>query len=453
MKIKQFVIIKFMLIASVLLPGIKLPGLFVVRIEEILVFALLPTLLLSRLGKRLTWIDFCFILVGLSMFISMVWSTLILGVLISPRDLLEFVKIIKAWALLRLVLYPWSDTELFSLAKTLLVSVSVAAFIGIIEWQNWLGLREFLQDIYYIGNAILTVRMIGTVGNPNYYGLLMVMGLGLAVNMWNYDRRRMRNWVNVLAIGLCGIALFGTASRSAVLAIALVICVSLLMRLPRLRYKAAWNALIRMRWQVLVITMLAISAALWTWNQFKIMDTLTTSAELTSYRENPVHRALYRLTGSDIERALNIRMEKMWQPNFPLIMKSPVFGWGAAKEEQKTVTDNGYILTLRRYGFIGLLCFLLLYGQVSRILFKGVRTNPAYSIRYRLAMTVLAILAGYIGANFFIEVFYQLQLLSWLWLFIGIAVSPVFYPFHSMLPGSAPSRKAIGRSTIAKGLS
>lgn len=432
-----------MLVASVALPGIPLPGLFLVRPEEILVLALLPALL-RRPGKRLTWVDLCFVLVGISAFISMAWGTLILGGLLSPRDLMEFVKIIKAWVLFRLALRPWSDKELGGMAKVFLVSVSASAFIGIIEWHNWLGLTEVLQSIYATGTGnVGTWRIIGTVGNPNYYGLLMALGLVVAVNMWNYNQRRAWRRLAVIATGLCGMALFLTNSRSSILAAVLAISLSFLLHVPQLRNKATWRALKRVRWQVIVITVLMVGAAVWTWSQYQVIGTLTSPTELALYRQNPIRRALYRL--SEVERGFDTRIELMWKLNLPLIAESPVFGWGPGKAEHRTVTDNGYLLTLRRYGFIGLLCFLLLYWQASHVLYKALHINPRHSVRGRLAMTVLTIIVGYLGANLFVEVFYHLQLMSWLWLLIGIAASSTFYPFSSAAPNPSYSNKTVNR--------
>lgn len=454
MKLERFDVIRFMLVASILLPGIPLPGLFLVRLEEILIFALLPVIWIHS-GKRLTWIDFSFVLVGISMFISMMWGAGILGMPMSPRDLMEFVKIIKAWALFRLALAPWLDKNLVGMAKTLLVCISISAVVGIVEWRDWMGLRNVLQAIY-VANAgdVGAWRMLGTVGNTNYYGYLMALGLALAVNLWNYNQQRAWRRLTVIAFGLCGLALFLTYSRSAILAALLAICLSLLVRIPRLRYKSAWRVLIRMRWQMLVITILVISAVLWTWNQFQIMNAWTTQAEASLYwRRSPIHRALYRLSFSEVDRGFDVRIEKFWKPNVDLIAESPIFGWGAAKAEQMTYTDNGFITTFRRYGFIGLLCFLLLYGQVSRMLFKGRRTSPGDSIRGRFATIVLTIIAGYMVANFFAEVFYQLQLMSLLWLLVGIAASSVLYPSNSALPkpSSAKNHSRLASHTTFEG--
>lgn len=445
MRLRRFGVVRFLLIAAILLPGIPVPGFFLVRPEELLAFVLLPAIL-SKLGKRLTWIDLSFVLVGVSTFVSTVWGTLILGVSIAPRDMMEFVKIIKAWTLFRLALAPWSHRELAGMAKTLLACVSVSALIGIVQWQDCLGLSEVLQSIYVTGTGNEgRWRMVGTVGNPNYYGLLMALGLALALNMWNYEERRVWRRLAVAVVGSCGFALFLTGSRSSFLATALAICLSLLMRVPQLRYRATWHALMRARWRVLMITILVVSAAAWTWNQFRTIDTLSTPAEIALYRQGPVRKALYRF--SEVGSGFDSRMRLMWEPNIPLIAESPVFGWGPAKAEQRRVTDNGYILTLRRYGLIGLLCFLVLLGQAGRVLFKVVCTSPSNSISDRLAATALTVIVGYAGANLFAEVFYYLQLMSWLWLLLGIAVSTAFYPVCSIMSNSGPSTEPISCSS------
>lgn len=437
MKLKRINVVKFMLVASILLPGISIPGLFIVRVEEVLAFALLP-ICLSRSSKKMTWIDFCFILVGLSTFISMIWGALGLSVSISARDLMEFVKIVKTWALFRIVLCSWTDKELIDMARTLFLSLLISAVIGIIEWQNWFGLKSFLQGIYVTGTGNEgNWRMIGTVGNPNYYGLLMSLGLVLAVNLWNYNGQFSWRVRSILLFTACGMTLFLTHSRSSILAAGVGVLLSLFVRVRGLRYKAAWRALIRIRWQIVIIGLLTIWGAIWTWQQFKIIDTLTSPLEISLYRQNPIRRSLYRFT--EVGSSLDARMELMWQPNLPLIISSPILGWGPAKAEQRTVTDNGYMLTLRRYGCIGLLCFLFLYTCVIRLLFRISRVNANDSIRSNLVRATLAIIVGYLCANLFVEVFYFLQLMSWLWLLIGIAVSSAIFPHNAALVASIPS--------------
>lgn len=414
-----------MLIASVLLPGVSLPGFFLVRWEEMLALVLLPALL-SRPGKRFTGIDWGFILLAVSMLISTMWGAVVFRLPLSPRDMMEFVKVAKAWVLFRITLRPWLDKELLDLSKIILTSLLISAFIGVVEWRDWLGLTAILQRMYSTGTGnVGTWRMIGTVGNPNYYGLLMVVGLLLAISMWNYNQRRIWRLMTTLVAGGCGFVLFLTNSRSSILAAVLAICLLFLIRARSLQYKTTWRLLNRVRWQVFILTILLIVATIWTWRQFQIANTLTSPAEIASFRQGPVRQAIYRL--SQVERGFETRIRLLWAPNFDFIIASPVFGWGPAKAAQRTVTDNGYILTLRRYGMVGIVFFLLLYIQVGKALMKSLYMDQGRSIRARLAGATLVIIAGYLGANLFLEVFYSLQLMSWLWLLIGISVSSAVY--------------------------
>ena len=46
---------------------------------------------------------------------------------------------------------------------------------------------------------------------------------------------------------------------------------------------------------------------------------------------------------------------QQWAEAFNLFLKSPIIGWGPAKEIHTTIVDSEHLLLLRRYGILGYL--------------------------------------------------------------------------------------------------
>ena len=60
----------------------------------------------------------------------------------------------------------------------------------------------------------------------------------------------------------------------------------------------------------------------------------------------------------------------MWEAKLPLIHERIIFGYGGAKEVLRII-DNSYLMTLLRYGVVGLSLEILLYLTMIRISFKS----------------------------------------------------------------------------------
>lgn len=425
MKLRRFDVIVALLIASILLPGVPIPGLFLIRFEEILMLVLLPVFLLWQ-HRRLTRIDLGFALVGLSIFISMLWGSVVLGITISPRDFMELVKVAKSWLFFRVAVFPWPDDKLVQIVKVFLISSAISGLVGIVQWQNWLGLGDVLSNIYVTGrNNLGTSRIFGTVGNAMYYGHLMVLGLIFVMYFWTYFARLKWRFISITVLSCCGMGLILSQSRSSILAIIAAIGISLLLNVPKLRYRSAWRALRRNRWILITIMLIVLTLTPWMWKQFQIMSTLRSSKAIANYRANPVNKFLYRF--HRVDDSLEDRVNIKWARGWAGFKASPIFGWGPGKSEQTTSMDNGYLMTIRRYGIFGLLCFIYLIMQATRIILRPLHFMKNHSARTRFLHAQLSVISALLAANLFNEVFTHLQLLSLFWLLVGIASSSAFY--------------------------
>jgi O-antigen ligase len=165
---------------------------------------------------------------------------------------------------------------------------------------------------------------------------------------------------------------------------------------------------------------MGLTVGTWLLGELESLEHLNAVEKLEYSRQSPVHRLVFRFDA--LEEGQEVRMA-IWQENLEDLPKSPVFGWGPAKSTQETITDNGYVLSLRRYGLVGLALFLLLYWQVLRFCRKLLRLYPYQSAMWATALSVISVTLAYLVANMSVEAFYQLQLMSFFWLMAGIGYS------------------------------
>jgi len=410
-----------LIFCSIALPGIRVPGLFLIRPEELLLLICGPFFLLSK-RLRLTIIDLGLVLVGVSTLISMIWGSLALGVSVVPRDAMEFIKIGRAWLLFQMTFYSWTERELHRIVKVFFLSVVLAAALGIVEWFNLGGVRPVIEAIYMTGTGnVSTGRMTGTVGNANYYGLLMAMGGILALNWWKPSKHRL---LLIGVAGACGLALLLTLSRSAVLTMALGAVGTLAPQVPRIKYVSTWRFIKRHLIQIGIAFVLLVAGGIWLFGEFQKTNNMDPGAAKSYGKQNVIYQLVFRLARA--EAGLNTRIEYLWKPTLETIQESPWLGVGPGKAEFRTVTDNGYLLTWRRYGVVGLALFLWLIGTVAWELMRVMKRYRRDSVFSTWALALMAILLGLLGANLFMEVFYNLQLMSLFWLLVGIGVAPAF---------------------------
>jgi hypothetical protein len=116
--------------------------------------------------------------------------------------------------------------------------------------------------------------------------------------------------------------------------------------------------------------------------------------------------------------------------------ESPWLGWGPGKAIQGTVADNGYVLYLRRYGIVGLALYCLLYWQILRVCWRQLQVHHYQSAMWAMALSTLAISLAYLVTNLSVEVFYQLQIMSFFWLIVGVSYSTLYFRGRLPMKGS-----------------
>lgn len=238
--------------------------------------------------------------------------------------------------------FNFGEKQIKQLATGLLIISLMSVILAFIQkFRYWYvsGLVERLYAIEWIRleTGGIGARVGGTFGNPNLFGLCLVMlavvSLAIAINMKGLTR--------LLAIGTfagLGAAVpITTGSRTAVIAFVMVTGILILLSLrSRSRIPAA----------VFMILMLG-----------------TFVFVRTHLRELPLlPRTVEIIGGGGQTRTINEGLHArylLWQDSLREAKQSILWGVGMSKLGRQ-LTDNGYIITLLRTGIIGLGVYLLM---------------------------------------------------------------------------------------------
>lgn len=418
-KLRLFHFIAAVAVLSILAPPVPIPGLLEFRLEDFLLIALAPIIVMMTNG-RWTWIDLTFIGLLLSTLISSFFGYSVMGVAVNPRDAMELFKLIRYWLAFRLGLSILTDGELNKLMKLVIYAIGLAALIGLIQWSDWQGLGESAWKIYG-QNSRHVDRVVGTSANPNDFAMLLVAGLAIAIAYWFAQPRKWLSWV---IICLAGFAVVVTQSRSGLLGV-IALCVIYFTSFMFDTFRRARIVGLRRVYGSLVISIVTILVIIavggWLRNEFATIQQMDDVGWLDYIARSPFHAIIFRFAISATDLGIGLRYD-IWRDPIENIRSSPWLGWGPAKSIHSSIVDNEYLLYLQRYGVLGLVFYVLLYGQIFAIGWKLYQTSPYRSRSAELGVSLAAMIAAFLLANFFIGTFYKPQLITLTLLFSAVAI-------------------------------
>ena len=397
-----------LLVVAVLLPSIPLPGtLPAVRLELPIIIIAWALFVLGRLvtGKlqRPRWnpTNKWFFLFGACILASIAYAALFMGYYPITQDLWEFGKLIEYFLIFALVASLNIPPE--HMQRCYIISLIIflcSASFGFAQYFNLFDINSWLSPLYAnpIKYGSLTgQRVVGTSGNPNDFGALMILAASLAVTgaLWLSSKGiKLLCWVS---LGTFSLAIFFTQSRSALLCLLIAIIFTLFIQYP-LHFGVKRTT----RIYLLVVPLLLFLALL----------LLQVAPALFLYRLND---ALDLSTSQSWLDRLAV-----WNDQLTILKQSPVLGWGPAKELISTNIDNEWLLLALRYGLLGILIFVLWFISFYRILSKIAHsTRSTYTQTYCVGLqaTLIAYAVYMIPAG----VYHELQLMPILLIFLGLA--------------------------------
>ena len=325
--------------AAVLMPDITvhsaLPG---VRVEQLLALPALLWLVMDwwrdRRLPHATTLDWLFAALAALTLASITWAALVLDGRFSPRDLYEVAKLALYWTLFRFGLQTAARGDSRSLSpqrvalRSLLVAGAVSGAAGVAQYFNVLQLNSWLTPLWAPEHHLRTLardaRTVGTVGNPNYFGMLCTIVMLAAVATLARCRRRSMRWPALCALGTGAAGLVTSASRGASVALVVGLCV-------------VWLNVIISRHSMVRALALATTAAV-----------LALAAAILVVETAPRGRVAYlaRMTGSlrADDNGLALRLERWRSGLLPWFGKDQVTATGG------TPTGTSSSLNLLRNG-------------------------------------------------------------------------------------------------------
>jgi hypothetical protein len=327
---------------AVLAPAIPITATFQLRPEfimaGILFLWLLPSEGLTILKHPVfKWMG---LLAGL-IAISLGFSVLVIGRPISLQDMFEVAKV----GVYAVVFYAASamtiDGRQFSRAYVWIQGIfSASAVIGIFQYFNLLDINLHFSILYThpsIGRELAGNRIVGTTSNPNYYAMMMLFGICLAIAGLLWTRESRLRWFSAASLLACTASMLLAASRTVMAVTPLPVLFIAIHYIIRSRGDKAklqrFGAIAAGSLAIMIIILLLLPS---TW--FLRMGELLNILESESFSGKLVH----------------------WRDHWEMYLRSPIFGWGPAKGLISLNVDNEWLLFLVRYGIGGpILAFIL----------------------------------------------------------------------------------------------
>jgi len=397
-----------LLIVAVLLPPIRLSDkLPAVRLELVIIVIAWALFVLGQLaaGKplRLRWhpINKWFFLFGACILASIAYAALVMGSYPIARDFWEFVKLIEYFLIFALVAsldIPPEHMRKYYII-TLIVFLCSAAF-GFAQFFNLFDINSWLTPYYADPDKYGTFTgywFLGTSGNPNEFGALMFLPASLALTgaLWLKGRGiKLFSWA---ALGIFLLALMFNRSRAA--AVGVIAAAAYIIFFKSFVLFGSGRTIRMLLWAVPLLLILGLCLFQVAPDFFSVrIPTALDLSDDTSWQNRLVK----------------------WESEVDIWKQSPLLGWGPAKETLTTVTDNEWLLFLKRYGVLGVLVFILWFASIYRTLSQiGCATKNDYTEIFCTALqaTLIAYAIYMIPSN----VYHSLHLMPILLIFLGLA--------------------------------
>ncbi len=243
-----------LLVAAIVSPDIPTPApLPAIRLEQMGLALLLPSffLFLRRHGeaRRTAFIDWAFLGLGVAIALSLVFAPLIVTQSHwSFRDPFEVARVAEYWLMYRLAFTV--DTEEDSaggISKLIVGAAIVSGVIGTLQYLGPPGFNDAVTSIWAdshnFDGVVKRSRVVGMVGNPNYFGifagmlLIVLLSMVLLRSSGNRTERRLVAAAVLMATG----GLIMSQSRTAALAVLGALFLGVLFVIARRRRDAAYG--------------------------------------------------------------------------------------------------------------------------------------------------------------------------------------------------------------------
>ena len=391
------------------------------RIEEALLFLLAPFIVLRKPIHRLAKVELLFLVWCLMIPLSILMGYLLDGIIFF-RDFNEYFRIIKYWLIVRLAIsLPWSEKQVTDGVWIFLWTGLIGACIAFAQARDSFAINRLFTPLF-IGEHHLRgarLRVPGTIGNSNNFGVFLAMAASVALSTLLFGRlsHKQKTTVSIILIASVG-ALVQTFSKGSF--VALMISFVLSLWTFGLKQRGAYRVIYAL---ILLIglTMIVIVS-----NKAYIEAASFGSAGEVYVEGSAVQVLVYRFWDKQaMSPSVKGRLVN-WQLALDVASSALLFGSGPSKYEIEDINYHSqYLWLLRQYGVFGLTVYLLLLwagaGTAIR-LFKH-RKTPQGQFAIVLAGSTLSVVCIFALTSFIYHVFQNLQLASIFFWFVGMTLA------------------------------
>ena len=354
----NFKLVLLILFSASLLPGVRIfPGMPAIRLEEAFVFALALPIILQKPYKH-TYFDVAMVWIMTAIAFSSAYAVWFLGSDYDFRDFNEYLKPVKYLLIYRLASnIRWTPVRLGQLLNFIVVVGLLCALIGWFQRYNVWNINQSLSPIYAQGSIYVptTIRVVGTVGNPNHYALLCNLLIILTVTAAFLVQKWSLRFTMVAVAGLLAASVLFSLSKTGSLALIVITAFFVWKTIGRQDISDSKK----------LIFVLLISAFLFIF--FNAVSNKMISLADNAWSEGSVFdRLLLRFQSRDYStfRTMFGTRYNLWVDALNWFKLSPIFGIGTHHKSFSLLSvyvDNEYFAMLRQYGIFGFIPYLMIY--------------------------------------------------------------------------------------------
>jgi hypothetical protein len=377
---------------AILLPSITLSTtLPAIRVEELFYYGFVPLYLLwkqPRLPKRSQqFLRYFGLFLGLAV-LSWLFGRFFWGVPTGSRDVVELVKMGKIALIVAFFSsFSYRRIDQKAVLYTLVGAITISGLVGFMGHFGIAGVDRYIAPFYsqaHLGS--LDDRLFGTIGNPNSFSVLLIIGIISSALISQIYLRGGKRLYPLLLIGFFVglITLTGSRTGFALMALAFLLIVGYL----AWTYHWGWSALL---------------------SSIGLMAGIITLALLLA--PEAISTRLFSLTSIGEDLSFQMRLVS-WYLNGLIFLDSPIIGWGPAKYLHPTIVDNEYLLMLRRYGLLAFPFYLSLYVHPLYHSWSYVRKHAKSIIQTPLLLLLIGGTVIFLIANLTNTVFMDIQMMD-----------------------------------------
>ena len=246
-----------LLVAAIVSPDISMPSpLPAIRLEQIVLAAfLIPLVLWYRKHPELrtvSLIDWAFLAMGVAVAISLVLAPVIVSQShYSLRDPFEVARVVEYWLMFRLAFSVAPTETAFSGLTAIVLVVAVAsAAVSIFQYLDVPGFNSTVTSIWSDSHnydaVVKRSRVVGLVGNPNYFGIFggLLLTISLALILLKAKLSPTMRYLTIAAVIGSTACVIMSQSRTASLALLGAMFLGLCITFAARRRDAAYAAAI-----------------------------------------------------------------------------------------------------------------------------------------------------------------------------------------------------------------